>query len=573
MSVYKIILLYYNSLTSKIKLFTCLVILLIFLSALLETIASILIVPYIMIISNNYSNSNVAFFTKLNEIFLKNNKSDMIFYYSIVLLFVFAAKSFFTFFVQRLQFNFIYNLLLKSSLERFSKFLEMEYEKSKTLHSSLIIRNIATDTQNFHLNFLIPFFTVTSEVAIFILMLMVLFLTYPLPTITVLIVLGVSSFSYTRFVRKKTRLFGIIEQVEGARKISIINDIVKLFREIKLYESKEYFLRKYQNSEKMYIEASRYSMVLNQTPRIFIEFTTFSIMFIGVIFMIYLDYNLNNFLPILSIFAIVAVRLLPSMNRIVQSFTRMNYYKSSYNSIFEDSSIEDLVPINSDIKIFDSWKFIEIRDLSFSYQNSGKVAFHQLNFNIERNKILCLTGASGSGKSTFAEVLLGLLMPSTGSIFLNGIDIRTCMKEWRNKVAYIPQEIHLMDTSIRENLLFGLDKDNISDDLLWNTLNNVQLSEFLHSNCIDLNYIVGENGGKFSGGQKQRFAIARALIRGAEIIIMDESTSALDKETEQSIIDFIRVASGSTTFIIIAHNILTIKSADYVLDFNSTIYT
>lgn len=184
---------------------------------------------------------------------------------------------------------------------------------------------------------------------------------------------------------------------------------------------------------------------------------------------------------------------------------------------------------------------------------------------------MCLTGASGSGKSTFAEVLLGLLMPTTGGIFLNGMDIKTSMKEWRTKVAYIPQEIHLMDTSIRENLLFGLNKDNITDQLLWNTLNNVQLSDFFHSNFIDLDYIVGENGGKFSGGQKQRIAIARALIRGAEIIIMDESTSALDKDTEQSIIDFIRVASVSTTFIIIAHNILTIKSADYVIDLNSII--
>lgn len=570
MSVHKIIFLYYNSLANKTKLFTLLVILLIFLSALLETIASILIVPYIMLISNNYSNSN-AFFAIFNKIFLKNNKSDMIFYFSFFLLLVFAAKSFFTFFVQRFQFNFIYNLLLKGSLQRFSKFLEMDYEKSKTLHSSLVIRNIATDTQNFHLNFLIPFFTVTSEVAIFILMLIVLFLTYPLPTLTVLIVLGVSSFSYTRFVRQKTRLFGRIEQVEGARKISIINDIVKLFREIKLYESKEYFLNKYQNSEKMFINASRYSMVLNQTPRIFIEFTTFSLMFIGVIFMIYLDSNLNNFLPILSIFAVVAVRLLPSINRIVQSFTRMIYYKSSYNSIFEDTNSVDSFLTSSGIKIFDNWKFIEIRDLSFIYQNSGKVVFRKLNFDIERNKILCLTGASGSGKSTFAEVLLGLLMPTTGGIFLNGMDIKTSMKEWRTKVAYIPQEIHLMDTSIRENLLFGLNKDNITDQLLWNTLNNVQLSDFFHSNFIDLDYIVGENGGKFSGGQKQRIAIARALIRGAEIIIMDESTSALDKDTEQSIIDFIRVASVSTTFIIIAHNILTIKSADYVIDLNSII--
>lgn len=568
MSVYKIILLYFNSLTGKTKIFTWLVILLIFLSALFETIASVLIFPYIMVISNNITYSNNQIFAKLNEIILISSRSEMILYFSIFLLFIFAAKSLFSLFVQRLQFNFIYDLLLKNSMLRFADYLDMEYENSKTLHSSLIIRNIATDTQNFHLNFLVPFFIVTSEVAIFILMLSVLFLTYPLPTLTVFIVLGISSFSYTRFVRQRTKLFGRTEQVEGARKISIINDVIKLFREIKLYDSKVYFLRKYENSEKLFSEASRYSMVLNQTPRIVIEFITFSIMFIGVIIMITIDYNLDNFLPILSIFAIVAVRLLPSMNRIVQSFTRMIYYKSSYNSIFRESNTRESVLKCSDNKNFDSWKFIEVRDLSFSYQNTGKVAFKQLNFDIERNKILCLTGASGSGKSTFAEILLGLLIPTTGGIFINKTDIRTCMNIWRTKVAYIPQEIHLMDTSIRENLLFGLNNERISDDVLWNALNNVQLSEFLKSNSIDLNYIVGENGGKFSGGQKQRIAIARALIRGAEIIVMDESTSALDSETELALSQVIRSLSRDTTFILIAHKTISINNADKVINFN-----
>lgn len=573
MTILSIIFAYFKKASNYIRFRAGIVLLLVFLNSFLETLSSLFIFPFIMLISGNHDSANGSLFAKLNLYFQDYNSSDLIFYYSCFLLIFYAFKTLFSFSVQKFQFNFIYNLLLEESLARLNDYLTVDYQISKSLHSSLVIRNIATDVQNFHLNFLMPFLTLISETAVFSMMIFALLLIYPFATIYVTIALGLTSYIFIRLVKQKVRNFGIQEKVEGARKISGISDIVSLYREIKVYGAELFFLDKYKKIEESFTSASRYSMLLNQTPRLFVEFITFALLFSSVILMVLREIDLNIFLPILSIFAIVAVRLLPSINRITQSYSRMIFYKSSSESIFHGATMIQETSVNNDYQYegLEGWKSIRIKNLSFGYDQSESKVFQNLNFEIGRNQILCITGSSGSGKSTFVEILLGLLKPSEGKILVDDHDIQQCMSEWQSRLAYIPQDIYLMDVSIRENLLFGSDGSIITDDIMWEILEKVQLSKYFQSVGITLDFKVGENGCKFSGGQKQRIAIARALIRGADIIVMDESTSALDNETEQFIIDVIRDASSSATFIIIAHKALTINNADCVVDFNKTI--
>ncbi|MEC8147385.1 MAG: ABC transporter ATP-binding protein [Pseudomonadota bacterium] len=211
-------------------------------------------------------------------------------------------------------------------------------------------------------------------------------------------------------------------------------------------------------------------------------------------------------------------------------------------------------------------KNIEVKNICYKYPNSVDFALSDVSFNIQKGESIGVVGKSGAGKSTFADIFLGLLKPQSGKIYTDGVDIYNDLYSWQKKVGYVQQDIFLLDESIRKNIAFGCTENEIDDDKLNQVIMESQLEEFVSSLAEGLNTKLGERGVRLSGGQKQRFGIARALYHDSPILVFDEATSALDGETEKEIVYAIENLKGVRTIIVIAHRLSTIKSCNRVVE-------
>ena len=207
---------------------------------------------------------------------------------------------------------------------------------------------------------------------------------------------------------------------------------------------------------------------------------------------------------------------------------------------------------------------IELNHISFHYPDSEKAIFKDAHMVVPKGKSVGIIGASGAGKSTIVDVLLGLLHAQEGEITCDGVDIFKNYESWLAQVGYIPQAIYLIDESIRDNIAFGIDADKIDDERIWEVLAEAQLKEFVEELPEGLDTTIGDRGVRLSGGQKQRIGIARALYNDPEILVFDEATSALDNDTEAAVMEAVNSFHGRKTMIIIAHRLNTIEKCDMI---------
>ena len=276
------------------------------------------------------------------------------------------------------------------------------------------------------------------------------------------------------------------------------------------------------------------------------------------------------FVATLSVFAIAAFRLMPSINRITNYMSILMFTKSSVSKVYCDlQEVEKLEKEGlsaDDFADMELKETIEIRDLIFRYPDADSNVLENINFTIKKNQSVALIGPSGAGKSTLADILLGVLEPTQGTVFVDGKDIRGHIKDWHRRIGYIPQSIYLMDASIKENIAFGIGKDQIDEIRIERVLEEAQLKEFVDKLPEGLETVIGEGGVRLSGGQRQRIGIARALYNDPDLLVLDEATSALDNNTEKAVMEAIDKLAGSKTLIIIAHRLTTIQNCDIVYE-------
>jgi HlyD family secretion protein len=315
-----------------------------------------------------------------------------------------------------------------------------------------------------------------------------------------------------------------------------------------------------------------YAMGNNQTltnvPRFFIELVVLSAIILLILFL--LITSNANILPIISIYALSGLKLLPGFQQVYTSLSviRSNIpafdalKKDLLSSQYIDESKENSSNVNKKITFSNSIKF---KNISFSYPRHDSKVIEDVTIEIPINSSIGIVGPSGSGKSTAVDLLLGLLTPSKGQIL---IDQRVLdsgnLRDWQNKLGYVPQSIYLSDSSIKENIAFGLSLDEIDESQIFSSIKQAHLEEFINSLPEGVDTIVGERGVQLSGGQRQRIGIARALYSKADVLILDEATSSLDGITEKTIMNTIHDFSGKKTIIMIAHRLATVKECDLI---------
>lgn len=284
--------------------------------------------------------------------------------------------------------------------------------------------------------------------------------------------------------------------------------------------------------------------------------------------------TIDEMIPQLSVFALAAMRLLPSANRINNYTTSISYFEPFLWNVSEhlqseinDKNVEydesayrvkkvvEKLPVNREI---------ELKNITYKYPNTDRYIFKHADLKIPIGSAVGIVGTSGSGKTTMVDVLLGLLKLEEGTITADGVDVLTDYEGWLKNIGYIPQTIFMIDDTIRKNVAFGIPEEDIDDEKVWAALKEAQLDEYVKSLPDGLDTGIGERGIRISGGQRQRIGIARALFEDPEVLVLDEATSALDGDTEAAIMDSINRLHGRKTLIIIAHRLTTIEKCDMV---------
>ncbi len=451
-----------------------------------------------------------------------------------------------------------------------AEFLNRPYEKYLGADIPTVFRITDSDIpQTFSL--ILAMLQLASEAVVTCLIFMVLLLNDPRMTLFIIVVFGL----LTLFIVKvfKPRLNRI-----GARNQAIQSRIAKWriqatygLKDVKVLNREEFYVRNYYETGKVGAEVARNYAVLNNMPRLLIE-TVFIVSVLGFL-VVYINGggDITAMVTTISAFAIAAVRVLPSVNRINTYITEIAYTQPSldfvYDNLQEGMKTDAMLAERRAYSQVEKLKLdhqIELDHISFHYPDSDKNIFEDAHMIVPKGKSVGIIGTSGAGKSTIVDILLGLLHAQTGMITCDGVDIFKNYESWLAQIGYIPQSIYLIDESIRDNIAFGIDADKIDEKRIWEVLEEAQLKEFVEELPEGLDTTIGDRGVRLSGGQRQRIGIARALYNDPEILVFDEATSALDNDTEAAVMEAVNSFHGRKTMIIIAHRLNTIEKCDMI---------
>lgn len=343
-------------------------------------------------------------------------------------------------------------------------------------------------------------------------------------------------------------------------------------KEIKVANKESFFITNYDKNYKDCARVQRQQSILTYLPKPVMETVCIcSLMLAMIIKIAVVKSDIASFVTTLSVFAVAAFRMLPSFNKITGFISGMMFNKPAIDSVYRDLMEIEQLRAQRKVGQTDTEKVslttaIGLENVSFRYPESDKWILKNANLNIRKNTSVALIGASGAGKTTAADLILGILEPQEGSVTIDGTDIKKCMASWHENIGYIPQAIYLMDDNIRANVAFGIPESEIDDAAIEKALREAQLDQFVHALPDGLDTMIGDRGVKLSGGQRQRIGIARALYRNPDVLILDEATSALDNDTEKEVMEAIDGLHGTRTLIVIAHRLSTIRKCDKIYE-------
>lgn len=473
-----------------------------------------------------------------------------------------------------IQYRFVYGNMFEMQRRILNIFIHRPYEFFLSVDSGEVIRIINGDTAGVF-SLLLTLLSLFTEIVVSAMLVVSIFVITPVVTICIAVLLIILLIFIYTVVKPVLRNAGLEQQKSSAGMNKWLLQSIHGIKEIKVMRKEHFFQDNYDKNGRIYIKSLRKSQTLGIVPRFLIEGICMGVMFIVVAVLIYKGANLEEVIPMLTAVAMAAIRLLPSVNRVSAAMSSVAYGEPMLDKVIENLQAlngDDIFPSDTaenDIyiknrKIPDFCNNINFSRISYHYPDSSSNVLSEASMVIRKGESVGIVGASGAGKTTSVDIILGLLHPQKGQVLIDGFDIKNNMAGWLNQIGYIPQTIFMLDDSIRANVAFGEPKENISDEDVWRALKESALDEFVKNLPEGIETQIGERGMRLSGGQRQRIGIARALYRNPEVLIFDEATSALDNDTEAAIMESIHSLHGKRTMIIIAHRLTTIEACDHI---------
>ncbi len=550
--------------------------------AILETAATMLIYPFINLVVNP---GQIEMNGRLRQIYAFLaidflSARQLIVLLAFLMAGLYILKGLLKLVANRTLLRLVTRLQSELSSRLFTAFLHKPYAYFLQHNSSVIYRTVAVDVAQVTA-LVTNLLRVVAESAVALLMFG--FLIYLNPLVSVIGIgvmggaIGLINHLLTAKIVKKS-------QISRQKNIEMVKWILQSLgglKNILVNRRQVYFAEQYDQHSREFARLSSQSQFLAGIPQLAVESLSLTGLFLLLGLAVLAGFDLGAMIPVLAAFALVTVRLMPAANRINASYNGMvNGYASIdavYQAFFESSMLKGKtvhhaadnqpghIPENGQERIALPLEIgICVENLSFKFPESPAWLFEDISMTIPAGQSVAFVGTTGSGKTTLADIILGLHHPQSGCVRVDGVDIRHDLAGWARIAGYIPQSVYLTDQSIRANVAFGYPADSIQDDWVWQCLADAQLKDFVGSLPSGLDTIVGERGIRLSGGQQQRLGIARALFLQPQFLVMDEATSSLDQETEQAIIETINRLAGTKTLLIVAHRPSTIASCNRV---------
>jgi len=546
-----------------------------FIGSSLELLGVSMLIPFINAITEPeklIKNSYVQPFIKLLDI---KDENELIIFIVGAMIVVFAAKNLYLVFMTYIQYQIIWRNRLQMEIDVMAYYVRQPYIFHVQRNTAEMQRTILTDIGNVFA-VVDNVFLMVSEILTSVMLFALMVATDAVITLAVIILLLAFILFYFKIFKKRLQKYGEVSQYYGAEGLRCINQIFGGIKEIKVNKSENHFIKEFQDGRKIQISMMKRGAFFQQTPKYILE-TVVTCGILGMVFIrLCAGAEVGGLLMQLGVFALAAYRILPSANRVTAELAYVFNNKASIDLIYQ-ALINDKIDLkkkkekkekteyqNISQKINRNMGDIKLENVVFYYPGTDKRILDEVSAEIKGGKSTAFKGPSGAGKTTTADIILGILEPSGGKITYNGIDIKELGSAWYSHIGYIPQSIYLSDDTIRKNVTFG--REDLGEERIWGALEEAQLKEFVENLPDGLDSKIGENGVRISGGQRQRIGIARALYSDPEILILDEATSALDGETEKAVMESIDYLKGKKTLIIIAHRLSTIKNCDMIYE-------
>lgn len=482
-----------------------------------------------------------------------------------MLVVIFVLKTTYLTFEYSIQYRFVYNNRFMTQSRLLEAYLNRPYEYFLSAQSGEIIRIVQEDARNsFDMLSVILGFATEAVVAFSVII--TIFVINPFMTVFVALSLILLMLLISKVISPLLRREGENYQKTYAAANKWLLQSISGIKEVKVTRTEDFFLKNFVKYGQRMVTSARWNSTLQNIPRNLIELVSVCSMMAVLGIMIAAGHAIDSLIPSLSAFVMAAVKLLPSANRILASVTQVTFYEPALDNMLKNLDVlsEKTVSVSGGTEPLPLNKEICFRGIDYTYPGGEKKIFDSTDLAIPVGSSVGIVGASGAGKTTAADILLGLLKPQAGQVLADGVDVTENMQGWLSHIGYIPQMIFMLDDTIRENVMFGHAKNKHTDEAVWMALEEAQLADFVRELPDGLDTAVGENGVRLSGGQRQRIGIARALFTNPDVLVFDEATSALDNETEEAIMQSINALHGKKTMIIIAHRLTTIEGCDAV---------
>lgn len=435
--------------------------------------------------------------------------------------------------------------------------------------SAQLTKQIATESARISTEIIQPLMKMNAKLVLAIAICFSIFIYNPIIAISGLLIFISGYFLMYKFVRKALVINGRRLSSAATNRFRLMNEGFGGIKDVLLLNRNKDFINKFSIEGNIQAKAQGLNLTISQVPRFFIELLAFGAM-IGLVLVLIKTYNgnLGAVLPILAVYALACFKLLPALQQIYGSITQIKGNIAAFESVKED-----LINSKKELSTKEATNFnklslnkeIKLQSIQFAYPNKSTYAVNDVSICIPVNHVIGIVGSSGSGKSTLIDIILGLLTPQKGEIYIDNTLITAKNKRaWQDLLGFVPQSIFLSEGSIAENVAFGIPADEINYNQVMRAVDLAHLTELVNELPEGIHTKVGERGVQLSGGQRQRIGIARALYNEADVLIFDEATSALDGITEKIIMDAIHEFTGKKTIIMIAHRLKTVQKCDTI---------
>ena len=543
-----------------------------FLVSLLDIAGIGLIGPYVSIVIEPDLARDYATWVEL-----PTETNSLLVIMSLLLLGIFIFKTISAIWINYIIINFSVTQRVRLSVLLMNNYQNLPYVKYLRRNSSEYIHTTQNLVNEYSGGMIQTGMKMVSDGIVGVVILVMLAITNLEAFLLLFSLLGVFLISYDIIFHKKMRVLGGKFNIASVKMVKGIHEGLEGLKEIRILGKEEYFLEQVRDGAHRSGIYGMYSTVISTIPRYLIEFIMILFVVLLVILALLTDTNLQALLPTLAMFGLAAVRLLPTANIMSKGFIKFRFNRDSVSRLYTDvmsvngnvidyRSFHEGLP--EDKNVSRPFETLTMEDVSFCYPNAKQESLKNINLEIKRGDSIGIVGESGSGKTTLVDTILGLLEPASGEIYFNGKGLKKEIDNWHRHIAYLPQQVFLIDDKLKRNVALGVSEQDINIELLHQSLEKASLTDLLAQLPDGIDTILGERGVRLSGGQRQRIALARAFYHKRDVLIMDESTSALDNETEKEIVDEIKRLKNKVTMIVIAHRTTTIEHCDIVYKVN-----